>query len=181
MKKITSAMAKKILDQLDERKDYLLNKENRDYTYSMVEGESNPVIPEYDYKGLGAEIAVINDKVMRLKHAVNFANVNAKITCGGKEYSVDEILVRMAQLNRRKDHYDTMREIPERTRLKGERLYGSTERVFLEYTCANFDLQWADNEYNVISKEIMELQIGLDRFNQTFEFDVDEDLVDAVN
>ena len=42
-----------------------------------------------------------------------------------------------------------------------------------EYRYTNYDLDLVKRDYERISKEIMEMQIALDRYNQTFLFEVD--------
>jgi len=42
-----------------------------------------------------------------------------------------------------------------------------------EYRHINFDLELVKKDFEKVSKEIMKLQIALDKHNQTFEFEVD--------
>lgn len=41
-----------------------------------------------------------------------------------------------------------------------------------EYRYINYDLDLIKKEYEVVSKEIMEMQMALDRYNQTVQFEV---------
>ena len=41
-----------------------------------------------------------------------------------------------------------------------------------EYRYINYDLELAKKEYERIDKEITEMQIALDKYNQTVEFEV---------
>ena len=44
----------------------------------------------------------IDRKIVTIKHALNLTNATAKVQVGEQEISIDSILVRMAQLNKRK-------------------------------------------------------------------------------
>lgn len=42
-----------------------------------------------------------------------------------------------------------------------------------EYQYINYDLNLIKQEYERVNRELMEIQIALDKYNQTFEFEVD--------
>ena len=42
-----------------------------------------------------------------------------------------------------------------------------------EYRYINFDLELVKKDFEKVSQEIMKLQIAIDKYNQTFEFEVD--------
>lgn len=109
MQKMTSAYANKMLRSLEEDKNYWLKKESESSTYVAAVDEE-PVIPDYDYATVAATIAEIDAKMAVIKHALNLANATAKVQVGDTEMSVDTILVKMAQLNRRKAVLDYMRK-----------------------------------------------------------------------
>ncbi len=171
--KVTSAYANKLLKQLSEDKDYWVNKENLSSTYTASVTET-PVIPEYDYAEVAAKITKIDNQICAIKHAINKANVNSSIPVGDKELSADTILVAMAQLNRRKDILDRMRKQMPQTRMDSP-LYGSSKAA-PEYRYINYDLDLVKKDYEAINKEIMDLQMALDKHNQTFEFEIDVEL-----
>ena len=171
MAKMTSAYANKLLKQLDEDKAFFLNKEHNSCTYTAAVGEE-PVIPEYDYTAVAGEIKAIDEKIQVIKHAINRANVNSVISVGDSQYSVDVILIRMSQLNNRKAILDCMRKMQPRERQENHSYISRTSNV-PEYKYINFDLNQVKAEYEAISKEIMEMQIALDKYNQTYEFEVD--------
>lgn len=167
---MTSAYANKLLKSLTDEKSYWENKELTSRTYVAAVGE-NPVIPEYDYATVANTINELDRKTVIIKHALNLANATAKIPVGDTEMSVDSILVKMTQLNSRKSTLDTMRKCLPKTR-EASHGFGSTNSV-PEYRYINFDLDLVKQDYESISKEIMEMQIALDRYNQTFLFEVD--------
>ena len=101
MVKMTSAYANKVLKKLNDDKNFYLNKEEEGQVYVAAIDEE-PVIPDYDYAEVSAKIAEIDEKIVKIKHAINVVNATNKIAVGDSEMIVDTILVRMAQLNKRK-------------------------------------------------------------------------------
>jgi len=93
MAKMTSAYANKVLKKLAEDKEFWRKKELQSYTYVAATDEE-PVIPDYDYAAVAAEISAIDEKIVKIKHAINVNNVTNRIPVGGIEMSVDEILVK---------------------------------------------------------------------------------------
>ena len=73
----------------------------------------------------------------------------------------------MAQLNKRKSVLDQMRKQLPKAR-EEQRSYMSRNTV-PEYRYINYDLE----EYEAVSKTIMEMQMALDKYNQTVQFEVD--------
>ncbi len=170
MQKMTSAYANKLLKSLEEDKAFWVNKEETSSTYVAAVNEE-PVIPEYDYAEVAATIEEIDEKIAVIKHALNVSNANAKVQVGDAEMSVDTILVRMAQLNRRKAVLDVMRKRLPKAR-EEQNSYMSKNTV-PEYRYINYDLALIKKEYERVSAIIMEMQIALDRYNQTEQFEVD--------
>ena len=169
MLKMTSAYANKLLKQLNEEKEFWRKQEDSSCLYRAALGEE-PVIPEYDYASVAATIEDIDEKICKIKHAVNLANVTSQIPVGDKTMSVDVILVRMAQLSKRKGVLDIMRKQKSKTRLDS----GMFARQSVpEYQYINYDPKLIKQEYERVDREIMEIQIALDKYNQTFEFEVD--------
>ena len=167
--KMTSAYANKLLKKLNEDKEFWRNKEHSGYLYTASLDEE-PVIPDYDYATVAAEIEKIDDQICLIKHAINLANVTSRIVVGDREMTVDEILVRMAQLNKRKTVLDNMRKQSPKVRLCTSHF--GQRKPAPEYQFINYDLELVKAEYERIDCEIAEMQIALDKHNQTFEFDV---------
>lgn len=169
MRKITSAYANKMLRSLEEDKAFWVNKEAASSTYVAAVNEE-PVIPEYDYVEVAEAIAEIDDKICRIKHALNVTNALAKVQVGDEEMSVDVILIRMAQLNKRKAVLDQMRKQLPKSRVA--QTYMSRNAV-PEYKYINYDLELVKKEYERVSGAVMEMQMALDKYNQTVQFEVD--------
>lgn len=170
MAKMTSAYANKALKKLNEDKEFWMNKERTSYTYTVAVDEE-PVIPEYDYASVASIIAEIDEKIVKIRHAINLINVTSRIEVGSDKMSVDTILVKMAQLNKRKNILDYMRKQQQKSRVVSS--YFSGKRPVAEYMYINYDLELVKKEYERIDAEIASMQIALDKFNQTFEFDVE--------
>ena len=169
MQKMTSAYANKMLKSLEEDKAFWVNKEEASSTYVVANNEE-PVVPEYDYAQVANTIATIDKKIAIIKHALNVANATARVMVGDVEMSIDTILIKMAQLNKRKAILDTMRKRLPKAR-EEQRSYMSRNTV-PEYRYINYDLELIKQEYEVVSKAIMEMQMALDRYNQTVQFEV---------
>lgn len=169
MQTMTSAYVNKMLRSLEEDKAFWVNKEEASSTYVVANNEE-PVVPEYDYVQVANTIAEIDEKIAVIKHALNVANATAKVVVGGIEMSIDTILIRMAQLNKRKNILDVMRKRLPKAR-EEQRSYMSRNTV-PEYRYINYDLDLIKREYESVSKTIMEMQMALDRYNQTVQFEV---------
>ena len=170
MQTMTSAYANKELRSLAEEKAFWVNKEAASSTYVAAINEE-PVIPEYDYAEVAAKIAAIDEKMAIIKHTLNLTNAAAKVPVGNTEMSIDTILIKMAQLNKRKVVLDQMRKQLPKSR-KEQRSY-MTRNSVPEYTYINYDLELIKQEYEKVSKTIMEMQMALDKHNQTVQFEVD--------
>ena len=155
MQTITSAYANKMLKSLEEDKAFWVNKEAASSTYVAAINEE-PVIPEYDYSEVASMITAIDEKIAIIKHALNVTNATAKVQVGNSEMSIDTILIKMAQLNKRQEQHS----------------YTSRNTV-PEYRYINYDLELIKQEYEHVSKTIMEMQMALDKYNQTVQFEVD--------
>lgn len=171
MKKMTSAYANKLIKQLEDDKSYWKSQERESYVYTAAINEE-PVIPDYNYEMVAKTIAEIDEKIRKIKHAINLANVTNAILVGNTMMTIDEILVKMAQCNNRRSMLDMMRKHLPQTRVNYT--YGAKNAV-PEYQYINYDLDVVKADYERINDEIMVMQIALDKYNQTFEFEVDID------
>ena len=170
MQTMTSAYANKMLRSLEEDKAFWANKEATACTYVAAINEE-PVVPEYDYAEVAATIAEIDEKIAIIKHALNVTNATARVQVGDAEMSIDTILIKMAQLNKRKSILDVMRKQLPKARVE-QNAYMSRNSV-PEYKYINYDLELIKKEYERVSEKIMEMQMALDKYNQTVQFEVD--------
>jgi hypothetical protein len=170
MQTMTSAFANKMLKSLEEDKAFWVNKEAASSTYVAAINEE-PVVPEYDYAEVAATIAALDEKIAMIKHALNVTNATAKVPVDDTEMSIDTILIKMAQLNKRKAVLDQMRKQLPKAR-EEQHSYMSRNSV-PEYRYINYDLELIKQEYETVSRTIMEMQMALDKYNQTVQFEVD--------
>jgi len=170
MSKMTSANANKLIRRLKEDRLFLTTKERNNCTYD-VSADEEPVIPEYDFEKVNEEIAEIDAKVLKIKHAINLNNVINRIAVGDEMMSIDEILVYMAQLSNRKAVLDFLRKNEPKTRI-GQGVY-TARKTTPEYRYINYDLDLIKREYEIVDEKIAQMQMALDYYNQTFEFEVD--------
>ncbi len=170
MAKMTSAYANKVLRKLNDDKDFYLNKEQEGQIY-VASLDEEPVIPDYDYLDVSSKIAEIDAKIVKIKHAINVINVTSTVKVDGADMTIDAVLVKMAQLNKRKSILDGMRKRQKKSRVSNG--YLSSRKTAPEYQYINYDLEAVKKEYERIDGEIAEMQIALDKFNQTFEFEVE--------
>ena len=168
--KMTSAYANKVLKRLEEDKLYWRNVEEDSYLYTASDDEE-PLIPEYDYSDVASKIEDIDNKICIIKHAINLANVTSQIEVDDEIMSADMILVKMAQLNKRKRVLDDMRKRQPKVRLSTG--YTGRNKNATEYRYINYDLEVVKAEYERIDSYIAKMQLQLDKYNQTFEFEVD--------
>jgi hypothetical protein len=170
MTKMTSAYANKVLRKLNEDKGFWLNKE-KEGCYYVAALDEEPVIPEYDYEEVSKNISEIDEQIVKIKHAINYTNCTNEIMVGDIAMTADMILVKMAQLNRRKATLDGMRKQQPKCRINSG-IY-SSRKTAPEYQYINYDLDLIKKEYEAIDAEVSAMQIALDKYNQTVEFDVD--------
>ena len=113
----------------------------------------------------------IDEKIAIIKHTINLVNVTNEIAVSDKMYTIDTVLVKMAQMNKRKEFLDRLRKMQPKTRINSS-MYGA-RKVSPEYQYINFDIEVVKKEYEELDSQIAIMQIELDKFNQTFEFEVE--------
>lgn len=168
MKEVTSAIANKMLKALEEDKSYLLSLEEDSRTYVRAEGEEQEA-PEYHYEDVRRGVDEIDRKVSSIKHAINVFNTTTVLEDLG--ITIDQALVRMAQLNGEKRRLDTMRKQLPVSRVGQTYL---RNRQVVEYEYANYDIEAAKRDYQEISDRINKIQIALDLANQTKTFEIED-------
>ena len=170
MTKMTSAYANKLLRKLNDDKTYWLEMESDGSLYVAAVDEE-PVVPDYNYSEVTNNISQIDEKILKIKHAINLSNCTNQIEVEGRKYTIDQTLVKMAQLNKRKNILDRLRKQSPKTRINSG-IYGSRSAV-TEYQYINYDLELIKSDYEKVESEVAAMQIALDKYNQTVEFEVD--------
>ena len=167
--KVTSASANKMIRKLNEDKEFWLNKERNSCVYTVAT-EEEAVIPDYSYTEVCAKIAEIDERILSIRHALNVSNASNQVRVGDRIMTVDMILIRMAQLNNRKNILDTMRKREPKRRLEARQY--SQKKTVIEYEYINYDLDEAKADYEKTDAEIEALQLALDKYNQTIEIEI---------
>ena len=170
--KMTSAYANKMIKKLKEDRDYWREIEKDRHKYIVAPGEE-AIVPEYDFLEVHRTIADIDDKIIKVKHALNVSNSTNRVEIEGKSYTIDMLLVKMAQMTERKAVLGAMRKLSPRSRVM-ESSYGRLRQTPTpDVQCINFDMEVVKAEYDRVESFINELLLTLDKYNQTVEFDVD--------
>ena len=78
MAKMTSAYANKVIRKLQEDTGFWLRIEKEGFVYIAALDEE-PVIPDYDYEVVSANIKEIDGKIVRIKHSINVVNATNEI------------------------------------------------------------------------------------------------------
>ncbi|MBO4414702.1 MAG: hypothetical protein J5824_01830 [Lachnospiraceae bacterium] len=172
MTKMTSAYANKVLKMLNDEKNFVIANEASGMTYVATSGEE-PVIPDYDYASTAQKLAEIDEKIIRIKHAINHANTTNTIQVGEDSLTIDMVLVKMAQMNTRLATLDRMRKQQSKSRVDA---YYSSNSVAPEYKFTNYDIELVKKDYDRINQYVAQMQLALDKYNQTVEFDVDVEI-----
>lgn len=164
-KTLTSASANKLLRQLENDKYFLESQERSTCTYVLAKDEEAEP-PLYDYAETQKSIDEIDARERAIRHALHRFNMETVLPDLG--ITVDEALIRMAQLSRRARRLDNLRSTQAVAREHG-RFSGN----LIEYRYANFDVNQAKADYEAVTDQINALQLKIDLCNQTIPFEVD--------
>lgn len=161
--KLTSAEANKLLRKLQDNKTKLLADEREMMTYhaAISEDEKNLKPADYDFSSWRKAEKELDDEIMKLKHAINLFNLTTEVKDG---MTVDEVLIRLPQLNERIRTLNPMR-------LKQSKKRSGIVGNVIDYVYTSYDPQDADNAYSETADEIAELQLALDKVNTTIKFE----------
>lgn len=166
--KVTVAYASKCVKALQNDIAILYRRQNQNKTYTEIQGVP-AVIPEYDFQSTQECIENMENRVARIKHAINVHNTT---TClpGFDDLTIDQALVKLSQLNNRLRVLDEMRTLPIRVLDNG---FGAA-RQQIQYTVANYSPQHANGEYERVYAAIQKLQLAIDKSNNTDIFEVED-------
>ena len=141
----TSAQAAKLLRKLKDEHVLLLNEEVNNRFFLAATGEdAESLRPEYDYKKVQADLAAIEDKIRKVKHAINLFNCRTVVE--GK--TIDEVLVYLPQLQDRRSKLSCMigRREKQRARSTVMARYAGQSAI-IDYEYANYDIKKAEADY----------------------------------
>lgn len=165
----TSAEAAKLLRKLNDSYQALANKEELSCEFHAAVGEDiESVRPAYNYAATQAELDQLQRQIRQLKHALNVFNTTH--TVPGFNMTIDEMLVYIPQLTRKREKLASMKSQLPKTRANSFR---STSNI-IDYIYLNYDLNDVETDYERVTDELSRAQLALDAVNQTetFEFDL---------
>ena len=167
---LTSAEAAKLMRQLNEEHRLLLNNEDNARVFLAATGEDiESLRPEYDYGAVQQELARIEEKIRKVKHAVNVFNSTTTV----EGMTIDEILEYLPQLRDRKNKLSYMvGRMPKQRAVSSVLSRYSGQTPIIDYEYANYDIRKAEAEYRAVSEEIARLQTKLDAVNSTRTFEL---------
>ncbi len=166
--KLTSAEAAKVLRKMNDDLNDLWSRESMSQSFVAAVSENvEDVRPEYDFAKTRAEEAVLSEKIRKLKHAINVFNSTTVIP--EWNITIDEMLVLIPQLTRKRDRLSMMKN-----RLPKERVEAGmrTASNIIDYRYANYDIAAAQAEYDEASDRLAKAQTALDLVNSTVTFEV---------
>lgn len=167
MIKTTSAEANKLIKKLNEEKSMLLSEQNDKSSFiAAVEENIEDVRPEFDLFKNIEQIEEINDKVRKIKHAINVFNTTHHI--GDK--TIDEVLVLIPMLTQKKHTLTMLARAQKKTRAESN--YGRTN-THIEYKYANYDIDKVKAMLSEVTDELLKLQLALDDINRSEVFEID--------
>lgn len=163
----TSAQAAKVLSKLQQDYDRLAKLEENSKTFLASTGEDpESVRPAYNYEETKAQLSALETKIRKLKHAINAFNTTTVIP--GFNMTIDEMLIYIPQLSKKKSKLKEMANTLPKTR------YKSYERTnIIDYMYINYDLDTIRHDLDSVTEELSNAQLALDSINHTAVIKID--------
>ncbi len=162
--KYTSAEAAKLLRKLNEDLTAIEVNETQSREFLAALGEDvDSVRPAYDYSATQGKIKELEERVRKVKHAINVFNTTTQVP--GFDMTIDQMLVYIPQLSRKRDKLYSMKmRLPKvRENISG---FGKSNAV-IDYRYANYDIAKAAADYEEVSNLLSKAQTALDLVNST--------------
>lgn len=164
---ITSKEANKMLHELEMELDRLLSEEEQAKSFLAAVGEDvESCRPEYSYEKTQDAIKAIENKIIKLKHAIN--KFNTETVVDGFNKTIDEMLIYIPQLTQRNYKLNNMQNKLPKTR---EAL--NMRSNIIDYRYVNYDIDKVKQDYKTSVDELHKAQIALDTVNVTKQFEVE--------
>ena len=166
--KMTSAQAAKLLRQFNDELNTLQLREENTKSFPASLGEDpESVRPAYDYQAMQDAQKAVEQKIRKVKHAINVFNTTTVIPEFG--FTIDEMLVYLPQLTRRCAKLSVMKDALPKVRENAGYGHGN---AIIDYRYANYDIMQAEKDYTELFAELSRAQTALDLINNTVEFDI---------
>lgn len=160
---VTSAEANKIINKLNSEIQLAKIKENNNTVFRAAVGENPDTLrPDYDFAETQKFIDEKEKDVCRIKHLLNVFNTITKVT---DELTIDQVLIRLPQLNNKKAKLTSM------ITKQPKRRVSITGNV-IDYEYISYNLDEARKAYDDVIGEINHLQTELDTINNTIQFEI---------
>ena len=169
--KLTSAEAAKVIRKLNEEQVAIKQKESKSAVFiAAIEEDIESVRPAYQYDDVQNQLAVLEAKVRKVKHAINMFNLTT--TVPGFNMTVDQMLVYIPQLNERKNKLARMASSLPKERVNAG---GYGTKTIVEYKYANYDIARAEADLAAVTDELARAQTALDVINNTATLEIELD------
>ena len=165
----TSAEANKLLKKLYEEREMLSREEAQASVFVAATVENvGDVRPAYSFDEMNERINGVEQKILKVKHAINVFNTTTEID--GFDMTIDEMLVFIPQLTAQKERLKTMsNRLPMQRK---SQKYGEKSN-FIEYEYANYNTEVALEMFKKISDVLVDAQLALDKVNTTKTMKID--------
>lgn len=165
--KMTSAEASKMIKQLRDQIQLLRRQEASVLSFIAATTENvEDVRPAYSYEETAARYGELEEKIRKIKHALNV--FNATTVPEGTGMTIDEILVFLPQATERLSMLTAMLSRPPKLRATDT---GRTS--IIEYEYLNYDLQAVQKDYDALTAKKTQVMTALDLVNNTVAFEVE--------
>ena len=166
--KYTSSQAGKLLRKLNDDYTALLKKEEMSKDFLVSLGENPDVIrPEYDFCATQKELETLECKIRKVKHALNVFNSTTIIP--EFDITIDEMLVLIPQLSKRKQKLSAMKGKLPKMREQGF----ARNSAVVEYRYLNYEVSQAESEYEKVADLLAKAQTALDMINNASTLEID--------
>ena len=155
--KLCNSEAMKAIKELEEKRQLIIYNEDKRSRISYKEGEQK-VINKYDYKETRKNVAEIDGRIRKIKHALAVCNCTAVVDDFG--ITIGEALVYLAQLN---TEYRQLDDLTDYNKLSRR----ITANGVLEYTECLYDPEEVARDMEELHAKIGKLQVAIDRANLT--------------